>query len=339
MRNDKFNSIVFLFQSRINHNSPRFIPLFLETNRTRLVIFHGLKFPKSDRIMLKLFVVCERLFSFKFRHYKWCHVMSPKSFIKTNQILHIDDPTYSEKEIQEIDDWISRLRMRSQTGFVIVTNEFTQRYFCDKIRGLRVEIVEQGFTELEVKVTERRQSFACVYSSPFIDYGGDRHASHSTWGAKVLFDEIVPLLVEADPMIEVHLIGRLGNDARKKVAGNSNIFAHGYLDRYENTRLMQSCHVAIYPRKVDHLRAVQKVAEYIGAGLPIVTFRLVDTELVTRHNLGITVENSLDFAKAILSLKHDKEKYERYKKNIVDVQYAFSWQNLAKKMESKVECY
>lgn len=336
-KNDDYESVALLFQSKVNHNSPRYIPLFLESNKTRVVLFHGLKFPKTDRIMLKLLIMTQKLLAFKFRRYKWCHVMSPRNHIKTNQVLHIDDPIYSMEELQQIRDWITRLRNQSLTGFVVVTNEFTQQYFSSRISDLTVEIIEQGFTQVKSNSTIKKEIFACVYSSPFIDYGKDRHANHSTWSAKILIDSIIPLLLDTDPKIEIHLIGKLGNDARRRIADLPNVVAHGYLNRFENATLMQSCHVAIYPRTVDHLRAVQKIAEYIGAGLPIVTFRLVDTELVTKLNLGISVENPAEFARAILLLKSDAERYGYYKRNVEGVQHAYSWKTLAYKMESIIE--
>lgn len=333
IKEDSLEAIVILYKSRINPDSPRFIPLFENSKVTRVVLFHGARVPKSDRLMLVIFDFCKRIFSYKIRRYKWCHVMATSNSLQTNQVLHIDDPTYSPLELHDIKTWNHRMKKLQLKRILIVTNDFSKMYFTNNFPDLKVEIIEQGFTEIELNGVKKNSKFSCVYSSPFIDYGSDLHSNHSAWGSRVLIDEIIPKLLESDPQVEVHLVGSLGKDARTAVSQFSNVIYYGYVNRYENARILRNCHVSIYPRVHDHFRAVQKIGEYIGASNPIVAFKLVDTAIVSEMALGIVVDNSDEFVQAILSLRVE-EKYNYFKENVNNVRPQFSWEKLAFKLDS-----
>ena len=103
MNNDSLEQIVFLFVSRKNANNARYIPLFSETRKVRIVFFRGLNIRYTDIIVSKMFVTLIKLFRFKINKYKVIHFFNLNlSFKVDNQILHIDDPTYTENEIDSI---------------------------------------------------------------------------------------------------------------------------------------------------------------------------------------------------------------------------------------------
>jgi glycosyltransferase involved in cell wall biosynthesis len=283
--------------------------------------------------MLKIFEICTALAFKKIQRYQWYHVLGTHSNALTNQVLHIDDPMYSLDELKNIINWNERLKNSGLVGILVVTNEYSRDFYRNVIKDLPIYIVEQGFTEVKSVNMRKNKRFSCVYSSPFIDYGKDRHSNHSAWGSTVLIDQILPKLAALEPEVEVHLIGQLGKEARKEVSRFPNVICHGYVDRFKNAEIIQSCHVSIYPRVFDHYRAVQKIAEYIGAGNPIVAFRLVDTVLVDKLQLGITVLSTQEFVEAIISLKQI-EKYLFFRGNVEIVQKSFTWRELAGKLES-----
>ena len=69
----------------------------------------------------------------------------------------------------------------------------------------------------------------------------------------------------------------------------SNIIYHGRVDFFQNMTILSDCSVGIYPRNVEFKRSMAKIFSYIGAGLPIVTYDLYDTEVVKLNNLGYSV--------------------------------------------------
>jgi glycosyltransferase involved in cell wall biosynthesis len=173
-----------------------------------------------------------------------------------------------------------------------------------------------------------------VYTSPYIHYGKDKHAKHSTWGSEILIDEIIPRLNLLDPEIHIHLVGQLGSDASQELKKFRNVYIHGRVNFQKNIEILSSCSVGIYPRNYDHKRSVLKIFSYIGAGLPIVTFDLIDTEVVKANSLGFAVDNTDEFITSILDLKNSPELMLKYEERIKKFRIDFTWSVLAGKMES-----
>ena len=80
-----------------------------------------------------------------------------------------------------------------------------------------------------------------------------------------------------------------------------------------------------------------KIFTYIGAELPIVTFDLIDTEIVKRKNLGFSVATSELFVEKIIELKNNVGLLNFFKTNIKMEKNAYSWKNLARKMEKSIK--
>jgi glycosyltransferase involved in cell wall biosynthesis len=77
-----------------------------------------------------------------------------------------------------------------------------------------------------------------------------------------------------------------------------------------------------------------KIFTYIGAGLPIVTFDLIDTEIVKRCKLGFSVKESDEFVEKIIELKKAPETLKHFKANLISNREMYSWKNLAQKMDN-----
>ena len=102
LRKDNYDQIVFYFLSRRNTTSSRYYPLFNASKEVRVVVLPGLKLPFTDVFMLKIFWSLVYLFRKKISKYRVIHTFS--SEIKFNclyQVLHLDDPEYSNKCINE----------------------------------------------------------------------------------------------------------------------------------------------------------------------------------------------------------------------------------------------
>lgn len=329
-----YSGVVIVFRSRKNLGSPRYRPLFGETLRIRVVVIRGLPIAKSDVLLLKSIRMIEKMMKKKLARYAWYHNFNSTNSITTNQFMHIDDPEYSEREMQRILFMQAYLRTNSKKLKLVFTNEFSKTWYESRIPNLESLTLSQGYTNVSISQNRPTDVFICAYSSPYIDFIGDKHEHHSTWGAKLLIGKIIPDLLEKDPSIEIHLMGKLGKNAQKMISNFPNVKVHGLVDVRKNAQLLQGAHIGLYPRTFDHRRSVQKIFEYIGAGLPIITFKLVDTEIVDREHLGISVENVEDFVSSIISLKANTEEYQFYEQNVLRVKDKFSWVSLAEKLDS-----
>ena len=334
-RNDKLDQIVFYFLSQTNATSPRFFPLFEASTKTRIVYLRGLKIPYTDLFMFKIWKLLGWISSSKFKKYTYVHIIGGYTNLKTkNHILHIDDPSYQPKETLFIKNWEENLITNQLNPIIICTNRHTYKYLTDVTEHSRILIIEQGFDPLPKNKEGNISKFSCVYTSPYIHIDNDKHANHETWGAELLIEKIIPLINLVDPDIEIHLVGELGKCARNKLRNSTNVFYYGRVNFKENQRILAGRSVGIYPRDKDHKRSMSKIFSYIGAGLPIVTFELIDTEVVKINNLGYSVKSVEEFVEKIVYLKNNPKIVQDFCDQIESFKPNFSWDKLSHKMET-----
>ena len=337
-RSDPLDHFVFYFLSRTNATSPRYFSLFNSSTRIRIVYLSGLRVPYTDLVLLKFYKLLIYLFKLKISNYKFVHIISDTTYLKSkNQVMHIDDPTYNLKEQKNLIKWNRYLLSNGLNPFIVCTNSFTAKWLDSFMEKTKVTIIEQGFFTTEDIAVNSQQKvdkvFSCVYSSPYIHIGKDKHAKHDTWGAELLINEIIPAIAQKDLKIQIHLIGEVGNDASKALMNHNNIIYHGRVDFFQNTRILSDCSVGIYPRNVDLKRSMSKIFSYIGAGLPIVTYDLYDTEVVKLNNLGYSVSSIDEFVDKIIFLKNNPDELKKLSSNVNAFKNAYTWENLSKKME------
>ena len=334
MSSDPLNSVAFTFISRRNSTSARYFPLLSHTKKTRIVAIYGSKLAKTDRISLLIFRLLKIAFKRRCKRYAWYHETSPQDrLFSTNEILHLDDPTYSDKELSRLRMWEKGLKDKNLKAQIICTNSYTKDWLEKELHYAQVLIIEQGFSRSELELNKFKD-FTCVYSSPYIHYTGDAHGEHTTWGCVTLFDEIIGPLNSTAPDIKFHLIGELGKEAKVKLSSFSNTYSHGLVSQSTNQEIIERCHVGIYPRTFDHRRSMKKIFDYIGAGIPIVTFDLIDSEIVKKRDLGLVVNSSTEFVEAVIALYKDKSLYNQIAKNTLNERGNFFWSVLAEKLET-----
>jgi glycosyltransferase involved in cell wall biosynthesis len=323
----------------MNATSPRYFPLFDSSTKIRIVYFRGLKIPYTDLFMLKIFKLLGQISALKFGRYRYIHILGGYSNFKTqNQILHIDDPTYSNEEILYLQNWERNLIRNKLNPIIICTNRYTNQYLDEVTSHSRILLVEQGFHLLpgnsNNKNSRNNYKFSCVYSSPYIHIGSDKHSKHETWGAELLINKIIPLIKLMDSDIEIHLVGELGKCAESKLRNFDNIVCHGRVNFEENLMILRGCSIGIYPRDKDFKRSMSKIFTYIGAGLPIVTFDLIDSEVVKINNLGYSVKSVEEFVERIVFLKNNREVYQDFHSRTKIFSLEYSWPTLSRKMET-----
>jgi len=157
-----------------------------------------------------------------------------------------------------------------------------------------------------------------------------------TWGAELFITSIIPKLLEKDPEIDIHLIGRLGKEAKNFLEKYPRVITHNLKSIQDNFHLISRCHLGLYPRNVDNKRRVLKIYEYLGAGLPIIAFNLEDTKPVIDFRIGFSVDTTEEFVSSIVRMKNDTELYASFVRNIDKLGNAYSWTNLASKFDQLI---
>jgi glycosyltransferase involved in cell wall biosynthesis len=341
IRGDNLDQIVFYFLSSINFTSSRYFPLFDQNDKVRVVYFKGLPFKYSDFFMLKLFKLLRKILRFQINTYSCVHIFETSEIYNSKyQVLHIDDPKYDEEQILLITQWEQELIARKKVPIIVCTNQFTEAWLKQFLYHAKITIIEQGYFPISDQYDDQKHShFCCVYSSAYIHYGNDKHSKDSTWGVDNLFDEIIPKLNLMDSEVFVHLIGELGNDAKAQAASLPNVICHGKLSLFDNAKLLSACSIGIYPRTYDHKRSILKIYSYIGAGLPVVTYDLIDTRVIKEESLGISVNSINDFIYSVGKLKADISLLNYYSSRIKNVRLDYTWKSLTKKLNKDLEKY
>ena len=338
MRNDHLSEIAFFFKSKKNAKNERFYPLYEKYKNVRIIHLNGVPIRYFDFIYWRVFKSLIQISKRKIQNYETLHSFNlSEQFEVKKIILHIDDPQYTDFERDKLLKWEMFYSKTGTNMFVICTNNLTRIYLENLFQTAKVYIVEQGFHQRElVDNSELHKRFVCAYSSAYIDYGNDKHANHSTWGASVLIDEIIPNVSRADKNINFLIIGRVGKHARKALQKYPNVHSVGLVNPEKNIEFLSKCSLGIYPRKFDHNRSVLKIYTYIGAGLPIVTFDLNDTEIVKSQEIGYSVKTSEEFVEKILLLNESPRQLKIFRERIMLLRLKYTWQNLATKLEKIV---
>ena len=340
-RNKREIAIWIGFKSRINATNARIPSLLADSASTRCILISGVKKIKLDRTLLFLLRIYKKtLFPIIHHNYEWVHVMGTNEIpgVQFNQILHLDDPTFSNTERIQIASWNNRLNKASRKGLVVVTSRRIETYVKSINAEILTCIVEQGFTAIEDK-PEKYAKFSFVYSSPYIDHKGDKNDSHPSWSAIHLLEDIIPYISKNYRDAEIHLIGRLGKGARSYLSQFEGIVCHGLVNPKQNAHLLSRCHIALYPRTQDMQRRVLKVAEYMGAEIPVVAYRLEDTKLVLEHGTGLLADNYSEFLANLDLLYSNESLRQKIVARIKIAKKGRSWKELGIKLDQEIELH
>lgn len=339
MKNDHLDEIVFFFKSKRNSDNKRFYPLYEKYDGVRIISLGGLNLKYFDSLSFKFLKFLKYISKQKIQSYKTLHSFDYQERFKVRQIiLQNDDPDYSKSEQRKLKNWEEFYTNIGSDLLFICTNNYSKHYFSLIFQNTKIFIIEQGFHEVDFVIRSRASTkFVCGYSSAYIYYGRDKQANHSTWGASILIDEIIPNLTKLDRDINFLIIGQVGRYARIALEKYPNVYLSGRVSSEKNIQLLSNCNIGLYTRNFDHNRSVLKIFTYIGAGLPIVTFDLNDTKIVKLHKIGFSVKNTAEFIDKVLLLKNSPELLNIFRERIIKLRPTYTWQSLAYKLNKIVD--
>jgi len=342
LNTDELPGVTIYFLSKRNSTSPRFFPLYENTSQVRIVLVNGSHLPYLDYIYLRFLRFFLVTFKWKFAKYKYFFCLDiPSSVgINTNQILQIDDPSYSQHELHLMKQWESNVKKSGFSSKIIVTTSYMKNYFEQNGIESSIEIISQGFSPHKVnvqqpKISNNESAFKLVFISPYIDTAGDPHAGHHMWDSSILLDEIWPS-VNNNRDIELHLIGRTGRNATKKLQSD-NVFLHGFMSITQVSNVLPSFDLALYPRMYDNRWQPQKLVEYMGAVVPTLAFDLNDTKIIRDLSIGMLVNSAAEFISSIFYLNSNRSVLENYRLNCLINREKYTWRNLGQKLDRILE--
>jgi hypothetical protein len=326
LKRDDLKIINLFFLSRRYFSNARHFAILEQSTNIRIVVIRFLNIPFLDRFILKLYPMLFRLLSNKISEYEFYFGNNFKVTKKLdmNVTIDLDDIEYTIEEIQQIYQWESYRRQYSKCNKIIVTCDYAKKYLIDKEIKSEVQVASQCYSgnPSDFYPTKKEQKIKFCYISPIIVSSGDRLQGHKNWDITNFFEEILPIFKPISNL-ELHLIGVVGKVTQQKIKAFS-VVIHGPKDIVDSRAIMSSCHFGIYPRVNDNFRQAHKIVEYVGAGIPIISYRLIDTNLVELFNLGWLADSSNEFISLLSNIDVNSNQYLDKRKNVFDCQSLFS---------------
>jgi len=216
-------------------------------------------------------------------------------------VADVDDPKFTEAEA-------ACLRHRNCAAYVVTAERTATRY-----RELGVEtphhVIPQGISLssltpelLEQARAERRPGELVVgYMAAFLLTGEDRDAANALYNVDHLLELWDEIHARA-PRTRLWLIGNASPSLQARCADREDIRLFGLLPREQALAHAAAFDVALYARTEDQgIRAV-KVAEYMGVGVPTVSYDYEVTEELRETGAGLLVDSPRAFAETVARL-------------------------------------
>jgi glycosyltransferase involved in cell wall biosynthesis len=113
------------------------------------------------------------------------------------------------------------------------------------------------------------------------------------------------------PAARLWLIGSTSSGVRERLAGRPDVLLFGHVPRGRLLALASNFDVALYPRTHDPGIRASKVAEYFGAGVPIVAYDHQVVQDVREARAGVLVSDAREFVDAVERLLTDDDERKR----------------------------
>ena len=145
-----------------------------------------------------------------------------------------------------------------------------------------------------------REPGTCVigYLAAFLLLPGDRGGDNPLYNVEHLLD-LWDEISARDPSLRLWLLGRASESVRRRCAGRRDIVLFGRVPRERLLAHVANFDIALYPRTEDQGVRASKIAEYLGAGVPIVSYDYAVVGDVRTAGAGVLVETPREFAAAV----------------------------------------
>jgi glycosyltransferase involved in cell wall biosynthesis len=219
-------------------------------------------------------------------------------------VADVDDPLFSAEE--------ARLLSRPHVRAYVVTAGWAGRRFQDM--GVRTPfvVIPQGVSldaldpsrVGDVGAARRPGGLVIGYIAAWLLSSTDRSGDNPLYNVDHLLDlweEIHHRL----PTACLWLVGQPSPSVQERCSSRDDIVLLGRLTPLDALAHVANFDIALYPRRVDHVPFAVKVAEYMGLGVPTVSYELDVTRMLVEHGAGVQVRTPREFVAAVERLATD----------------------------------
>jgi glycosyltransferase involved in cell wall biosynthesis len=208
-------------------------------------------------------------------------------------VVDVDDPVFTEETARLLD---------RAAALVVTAPRVGERL---EELGVRkpFHVVPQGVARetLDGFIPRPNGRPTVGYLAAFLLLPGDRGGDNPLYDVTHLL-ELWDEIVEHSPGAVLELAGRASPALRRRLQGRGDVVLLGALPRPALLPVVAAWDVALYPRSVDQGVRASKIAEYLGAGVPIVSYDYQVVSDVRDAGAGILVGSPREFVEAVVGL-------------------------------------
>ena len=138
------------------------------------------------------------------------------------------------------------------------------------------------------------------------------------------------------PHARLWLVGGASDRVRKLVSGRDDIVLFGRLPREQALATAANFDLALYPRTKDQGIQAAKVGEFIGLGVPTVSYDYKVTENLRETGAGVLVPTPREFVDAVVRLGEDGAAREEVAAAARRAGRELDWDVLARRYEEEI---
>jgi glycosyltransferase involved in cell wall biosynthesis len=247
-------------------------------------------------------------------------------------VADVDDPSFAPRELE--------LLARPNVVAVTVTAERAAERFRELGLDKPFHVVPQGVGRAASTPPRVRRDGELVvgYTAALLLLQGDRGGGNPLYNVGHLL-ELWEEIRSRAPRARLWLVGKPSRRLRARLAGRSDVELLGRVPPPSALAAMREFDVALYPRTVDQgVRAV-KLAEYLGAGAPVVSYDYEVAADVREAGAGVLAATPRDFVEAVVRLLDDEPERRRLAEAAAVAGRLRDWDVLARDYNALLDRY
>jgi glycosyltransferase involved in cell wall biosynthesis len=248
----------------------------------------------------------------------------------------VDDPSFSPREVE--------LLSRPNVAAYVVTEERAGKRLEELGVRAPYHVIPQGVNlaaaspeEIAEVARARRHDGEVVvgWMAAWLLSGDDRDGDNPLYNVDhllELWDELHARVPEA----RLWLIGGASARIRERLAGRDDVVLFGRLPRREMLAHVANFDLGVYARTADQGIQAAKVAEYMGFGVPTVSYDYAVTQVLRQTGAGVLVDSPRVFVDALERLARDEPARRALAEAARTAGRELDWDVLARRYETEV---
>jgi glycosyltransferase involved in cell wall biosynthesis len=250
-------------------------------------------------------------------------------------VMEADDPVFGERGVE-------LMKSPSLRAYVVTAERAARRYESLGIEAPWV-VIPQGVNlsaatpELRAAAAARKRPDEVVlgWMAAHLLTDGDRGAEDPLYNVDHLL-ELWEAVHERVPNARLWLVGGPSDRLRARLAGRTDVELLGRLPRDRALAVASQFDVAPYARTADQGIRAAKVSEFIGLGVPMVSYDYEVTENLRETGAGVLVPDARAFVDAVSHLLTDDVARSEIAAAAIRAGRELDWDVLARRFEDEV---